>query len=56
MKSIFKIISSIIIVFVIIFSCNKIFSNQLERNINEDLKSINAVSFTNQSFVTKNPG
>lgn len=54
MKSFLKIIGSIIIVYVIVFSCNKIISNKLEKNINEDLKNINTASFTNQSFENKN--
>jgi hypothetical protein len=54
MKSFFKIISSITIVYIIVFSFNKIIANQLKKNINENLSNINTVSITNQSFETKN--
>lgn len=54
MKSFLKIIGSIIMVYIIIFSCNKIISNNLKNSINKDLKGINTKNFVNQSVEIKN--
>ena len=54
MKSFLKIIGSIILVYIIIFSCNKIISNNLKNSINKDLKGINTKNFVNQSVEIKN--
>ncbi len=43
MKSILKILGSVILIFIVVFSINKIISNKLETKISEKLKNINIV-------------